>query len=121
VAFRIIGPIEQSSEIHDRGIDAIGAQIFEGCADRNRIGFRAGRPDHRPLQSPPDYGVICRGEPFSTELTIAGEVRVILSVEPDCADTDFITKLIELRPNGHAILLMHGGEPRHLVPIEPSG
>ena len=51
---------------------------------------------------------------------------MVLHGESDCLDTDFIAKLIELEPDGNAMLLMDGvvramyrdpsGEPRHLVP-----
>jgi putative CocE/NonD family hydrolase len=86
----------------------------------------AGPRDQRPVQSLPDYGLIYRGEPLSTGLTITGEVRASLAVQSDCVDTDFVVKLIDLHPDGRAILLMDGvmramyrdpsGEPRHLAP-----
>ena len=91
----------------------------------------AGPRDQRPVQSLPDYGVIYRGELLGTDVTIAGEVRVCLSVQSDCPDTDFIIKLIDLHPDGRAMLLMDGvtramyrdpsGKPRHLSPdrVEP--
>jgi putative CocE/NonD family hydrolase len=41
-------------------------------------------------------------------MTIAGIVRVSLSVGSDCPDTDFVAKLIELLPDGRAMLLMDG-------------
>ena len=68
----------------------------------------AGPRDQRPAQSLPDYGLIYRGEPLDTDLTIAGAVRVTLHVESDCPDTDFVAKLIELTPEGLAMLLMDG-------------
>jgi hypothetical protein len=47
-------------------------------------------------------------------------------VQSDCPDTDFVAKLIDLHPDGRAVLLMDGviramyrdpsGEPRHLTP-----
>jgi hypothetical protein len=53
-------------------------------------------------------------------------VRVALAVESDCLDTDFVAKLIDLHPDGRAMLLMDGviramyrdpsDEPRHLAP-----
>ena len=59
-------------------------------------------------------------------LTIAGNVRVTLSVQSDCPDTDFVAKLIDLHPDGRAMLMMDGitralyrdgsGEPRPLTP-----
>jgi putative CocE/NonD family hydrolase len=86
----------------------------------------AGLRDQRPVQALPDYGLIYHGEPLPGDLTIAGEVRVALSVQSDCPDTDFVAKLIDLYPDGRAMLLMDGviravyrdpsGEPRHLAP-----
>jgi hypothetical protein len=86
----------------------------------------AGQRDQRPVQALPDYGVVYCGEPLKGDLTIAGEVRVTLSVQSDCPDTDFVAKLIDLCPDGRATLLMDGviramyrdpsGEPRHLAP-----
>ena len=64
--------------------------------------------DQRPAQALPDYGLIYRGEILSADLTIAGDVRVTLQVESDCPDTDFVAKLIELKPDGSAMLLMDG-------------
>jgi putative CocE/NonD family hydrolase len=91
----------------------------------------AGPRDQRAVQALPDYGLIYRGRPLPEALTIAGEVRVALSVQSDCPDTDFVAKLIDLHPDGRAVLLMDGviramyrdpsGEPRHLAPscVEP--
>jgi uncharacterized protein len=86
----------------------------------------AGPRDQRPVQVLPDYGLIYRGEPLTEDLIIAGEVRVTLHVESSCPDTDFVAKLIDLQPDGRAMLLMDGvtramyrdpsGEPRPLVP-----
>ena len=42
------------------------------------------------------------------DLTIAGNVRVVLHVESDCPDTDFIAELIEVLPDGSTMLLMDG-------------
>jgi putative CocE/NonD family hydrolase len=68
----------------------------------------AGPRDQRPAQALPDYGLIYRSEPLTDDLTIAGEVRVSLSVQSDCRDTDFVAKLIALEPDGRATLLMDG-------------
>jgi hypothetical protein len=86
----------------------------------------AGPRDQRPAQALPDYGLIYRGEPLPEPLTIAGNARVTLHVESDCPDTDFVAKLIELAPDGRAMLLMDGvqramfryctAEPRPLAP-----
>lgn len=68
----------------------------------------AGPRDQRPAQALADYGPIYRGQPLSNDLAIAGNVRVTLSVGSDCPDTDFVAKLIELLPDGRAMLLMDG-------------
>ena len=64
--------------------------------------------DQRPAQALPDYGLIYRGEILTADLTIAGNARVTLQVQSDCPDTDFVAKLIELKPDGCAMLLMDG-------------
>ena len=68
----------------------------------------AGPRDQRPAQKLADYGLIYRGVPLTADLTIAGNVRVTLSVGSDCPDTDFVAKLIEVLPDGSAMLLMDG-------------
>jgi putative CocE/NonD family hydrolase len=84
-----------------------------------------GPRDQRLVQGPADYGVIYCGDPLPEDVTIAGEVRVSLAVKSNCPDTDFVAKLIDLHPDGRAMLLMDGvtramyrdpsGEPRHLA------
>jgi len=86
----------------------------------------AGPRDQRPVQSVPNYGLIYRGDPLDGDLTTAGPVRVTLHIESNCSDTDFIVKLIDLAPDGRAMLLMDGvtralyrdpsGKPQPLVP-----
>lgn len=68
----------------------------------------AGPRDQRPARALPDYGLIYRGETLTHDVTIAGEVRASLSIDSDCPDTDFIVKLIEVLPDGRALLLMDG-------------
>jgi hypothetical protein len=68
----------------------------------------AGPRDQRPAQALPDYGLIYRSEALDEDLTLAGEVRVTLHVQSDCPDTDFVAKLIEVEPDGRALLLMDG-------------
>jgi putative CocE/NonD family hydrolase len=86
----------------------------------------AGPRDQRPAHSLPDYGLIYRSEVLRDDLTIAGAVRVTLHVQSNCPDTDFVAKVIEVEPEGRAMLLMDGviramyrdpsGEPRPLTP-----
>jgi len=86
----------------------------------------AGPRDQRPAQSLPNYGLIYCGGVLQEDLSIAGAVRVTLHIQSSCPDTDFVAKLIELMPDGRAMLLMDGvtramyrdlsSEPRQLVP-----
>jgi hypothetical protein len=68
----------------------------------------AGPRDQRPVQALPDYGLIYRSDELAQPLTIAGNVRVSLHAQSDCPDTDFVVKLIDLHPDGSAMLLMDG-------------
>ena len=74
---------------------------------RNML-IEPGSLDQRPAQALPDYGLIYYGGALSEQVTIAGNVRVTLHVQSDCPDTDFVAKLIELLPDGRAMLLMDG-------------
>jgi putative CocE/NonD family hydrolase len=97
---------------------------------RNML-ISAGAVDQRPVQALPDYGLIYHGAALARPITIAGNVRLLLHVASDCPDTDFVAKLIDLYPDGRAMLLMDGvtralyrdgtGEPRPLAPgrVEP--
>jgi putative CocE/NonD family hydrolase len=78
------------------------------------------------VQALPNYGLIYRGEVLKEDFTIAGAVSVALHIQSTCRDTDFVAKLIELQPDGCAMLLMDGvvramyrntaTGPRHLAP-----
>jgi putative CocE/NonD family hydrolase len=74
---------------------------------RNML-IEPGSQDQRPAQALPDYGLVYRSAALSEDVTIAGNVRVTLHVQSDCPDTDFVAKLIELLPDGRAMLLMDG-------------
>lgn len=86
----------------------------------------SGPLDQRPLHALPDYGLIYRSEALAEDLTVAGPVEVTLHVQSTCPDTDFVAKLIEVSPDGTAMLLMDGviramyrnatAEPQHLTP-----
>jgi putative CocE/NonD family hydrolase len=87
-----------------------------------------GSRDQRPVQALPNYGLSYRSEVLDQHLTIAGSVDVTLHVQSNCPDTDFVAKLIELHPDGRAMLLMDGvvramyrdpaAGPKHLTPEE---
>ncbi len=68
----------------------------------------SGPRDQRPAQTLPNYGLSYRSEVLAEDLTIAGAVDITLHVQSNCRDTDFVAKLIELQPDGCALLLMDG-------------
>jgi putative CocE/NonD family hydrolase len=68
----------------------------------------SGVHDQREVQSLPNYGLIYRSDPLVTGVTVAGSVEAALMVESDCPDTDFIVKLIDIHPDGRALLMMDG-------------
>jgi uncharacterized protein len=67
-----------------------------------------GQVDQRPAQNRPNYGLMYDGDVLAADLTLAGDASVVLHVESDCPDTDFIAKLIEVKPDGRTMLLMDG-------------
>jgi len=95
---------------------------------RNML-ITAGARDQRPVRESADYGLVYAGPPLEAPLTVAGPAAVVLHVESDRPDTDFVAKLVERHPDGRAVLLMDGvvralfrdgsAEPRPLVAGEP--
>jgi putative CocE/NonD family hydrolase len=100
-------------------------QPVPSLGGRNMI-ITSGVHDQRPLRSLPGYGLVYAGEPLAEDLTVAGPVEVVLTAESDCPDTDFVVKLIDIQPDGAALLMMDGvlralyrdggSEPRPLTP-----
>ena len=99
--------MDSKSTIQDGCLLDIQVKSDRLLGGRN-MSIDAGPRDQRPAQALPDYGLIYRGEVLKEDVTIAGEVRVTLYVQSDCPDTDFVAKLIEVEPNGRAMLLMDG-------------
>lgn len=91
---------------------------------RNML-ISSGALDQRPVRNTPNYGLTYSTAILDEELTIAGSVEVVLSIESDCPDTDFMAKLIEHHPDGRAVLLMDGvtrclyRNGAHPEPLEP--
>jgi uncharacterized protein len=74
---------------------------------RNML-IEPGPLDQCPARAHPDYGLVYTGDELREPLTVGGNVRVTLSIQSDCPDTDFVAKLIERTPDGRALLLMDG-------------
>jgi putative CocE/NonD family hydrolase len=85
-----------------------------------------GPSDQRPLRALPNYGLIYTSAPLEEDVVVAGNVTVLLHVQSDCPDTDFVAKLVDRHPDGQALLMMDGvlrvlyrdgtGEPKALSP-----
>jgi putative CocE/NonD family hydrolase len=74
---------------------------------RNML-ISGGAADQQRLRSLPGYGLVYTGQPLAEDLTVAGPVDVVLTAESDCPDTDFVVKLIDVQPDGRAMLIMDG-------------
>src|SRR5437763_12336387 len=83
-------------------------QPIPSLGGRNML-IDAGPRDQRPAQSLQNYGLIYRSDALEADLTIAGNVRVVLRVEANCPHTDFVADLIEQLPDGSTMLFMDGG------------
>ena len=88
--------------------------------------IEAGPQDQQELRMLRDYGLIYAGAPQAENLILAGPVSVTLQVSSDCPDTDIVAKLIEVLPDGQALLLMDGvaramlrGDGRVPKPLHP--
>ncbi len=93
---------------------------------RNML-IESGPQDQRDVRALPGYGLIYPGERLSEPLTLAGPASVTLTFSSDCPDTDIVAKLVEVHPDGRALLLMDGvvrallrnGQPEPLQPGQP--
>jgi putative CocE/NonD family hydrolase len=67
----------------------------------------AGPKDQRPLQDRHD--ILVYTSDFLTEpVEIAGPIQVVLYASSDARDTDFVAKLIDVYPDGHAYNIAEG-------------
>ena len=113
---------EGRSYVYDPG------QPVPSLGGRNML-IASGVADQRPLRSLTGYGLVYASEPLPADLTVAGAVEAVLAAESDCPDTDFVVKLIDVQPDGSALLMMDGvqramyrdgaPEPRPLTPGSP--
>ena len=110
---------ESRSYVYDPG------RPVPSLGGRNML-IASGVADQRPLRSLTGYGLVYASEPLPADLTVAGAVEAVLAAESDCPDTDFVVKLIDVQPDGSALLMMDGvqramyrdgaAEPRPLTP-----
>jgi len=70
------------------------------------LGLPAGKFDQRPVEEGRDDILIYTGDPLPEDLEIAGPIRATLTVSSNCTDTDFTVKLIDVHPDGSAMLVI---------------
>ncbi len=95
---------------------ATGGMRTFTCDPRHPIPTRGGRnmlieagpADQREVRALPGYGLIYRGAPLTADMTLAGPANVTLTFASDCPDADVIAKLVEVQPDGRALLLADG-------------
>jgi putative CocE/NonD family hydrolase len=71
---------------------------------RNPVPSRAIMSDHRVLQTRPDV-LVYTSEALTAPVEIVGRVFVTLVAASDARDTDFTAKLLDVYPDGRAVLL----------------
>lgn len=69
--------------------------------------WAAGPRDQRPLDERTDI-LRFTGEPLADDLEVTGPVKVILYASTTAADTDFVARLIDVRPDGRALSVVDG-------------
>lgn len=70
------------------------------------LGLPAGSLDQRPVEQGRNDILIYTSDILEEDLEISGPVKAILSVSSNCTDTDFTAKLIDVHPDGNAMLVL---------------
>ncbi len=68
-------------------------------------GGRLGPFDQSPLEARQDV-LVYRSEPLARDVEVTGPIEVELWVSSSARDTDFIVRLLDVHPDGHAYNLM---------------
>lgn len=63
--------------------------------------------DQSPVEQRPDV-LVYTSEPLAESLEVTGPVRAVLYVETSANDTDFTAKLVDVQPDGKALILCDG-------------
>ncbi len=78
-----------------------------GCHSADFVGFAAGPIDQRTVEARDDV-LVYTGDVLDTPVELTGPVRVELYAATSAPDTDFTAKLIDVHPDGRAILMSEG-------------
>jgi putative CocE/NonD family hydrolase len=71
------------------------------------VGLRTGAHDQRAIEDRPDVLVYTSG-PLDEDLDVIGVVRAELSFATDAPSTDVTAKLVDVHPDGRAIIVVGG-------------
>ena len=92
---------------------------------RNLI-LPAGSLDQRPVEEGRGDILIYTSDVLKRNVEIAGPVKVVLSASSSALDTDFTAKLIDVQPDGSALLILDGiirgryrNSMRKPIPLKP--
>jgi putative CocE/NonD family hydrolase len=85
----------------DNPVPTLGGQVI-GIPD-----CPPGPVDQRPLERRDDV-LVYRGEALAEPLTVVGHVRAVLHASSSAADTDFTARLVDVQPDGRALILTEG-------------
>ena len=90
---------------------------------------RPGARDQRPNEGRPDV-LLYTSEDLQEDYTVLGSVHVTLFAATDAPDTDFVARLVDVHPDGRAIVVTDGvirastresyPEPGVIRPVKPS-
>jgi hypothetical protein len=67
----------------------------------------AGPKDQRPIESRGDV-IVHTSDFLTAPVEVTGPVKVVLHASSDCRDTDFVAKLVDVFPDGHAYNMAEG-------------
>ena len=69
--------------------------------------FPPGPLDQRSVETRPDV-LVFTSPPLTEEIEVTGPVRTVLYVSTNANDTDFTAKLVDVQPDGKALLVTDG-------------
>jgi len=67
----------------------------------------SGPTDHTPIERRDDV-LVYTGAPVDTSMEVTGFVKMVLYIASDAVDTDFVTRLCDVYPDGRSIVLCDG-------------
>ena len=84
-----------------------GVHSIQSSTEYSDRPLLAGPVDQRPIERRDDV-LVYTGDEVTTDMSLAGPVEVILYAASSARDTDFTAKLVDVYPDGRALLLTEG-------------